>query len=523
MILSVRDVLELPVFADSAVELVTGGDALDTPVRWVHVSELLETAALLTGGELILSTGLMIGADVEAAARHLAQLQQAGAAGIIVELPAGREPTRSALRRAAAETTVPVVILHNQTRFVDVTEAVHRLIVADQLEQLEANRRIHELFTDLALRGAAPERIVNAAAELLGATVVLEDPSGTVVAFGSAPDAAEHPSRPPAGAAPECADGGPTEVVALVSVREAAWGQLRVTRRADATARHVAERAAQAIALHLIAERDDKDLAALAQSTFLADVSAGELEPAQVDEQATALGLTHRGAIVPLVLHWSGSVGPLEAMRRERRLREVISSAVRRCGASALVGRVGPDSVAVIVAAATRPAGIEPVIDCIAADVTAAHLDAEPAPLWIGAGPAATAVHVAAAGLAEAGHVAAAAAGLGTGTRNWFRSSDVRLKGLVALLADEPRVTAFATSELGPLLAPERRDDLAVIRALTRSGGSKSGAAEALYLSRPALYHRIARLERELGVSLSEPGSLLSLGVAVLVADTLND
>lgn len=527
MRLSVRDVLGLPVLADADVELVTGERALDNPVRWVHVSELLEVAALLSGGELLLSTGLMIGADVDAAAQHLRRLHEAGAAGVIVELPPGREPTCTALRRAAVDAQLPVAILHRQTRFVDVTEAVHRLIVADQLEQLEAARQIHELFTDLALRGAAPERVVAAAAELLHAGVILEDPSNRVVALGSAPrTASSRALRPPVGGTIGQDDG--TEVVggvgagvgAVVFVRDVAWGRVRVPGRADSTALHVAERAAQAITLHLMAERDDRDMAASAQSTFLADVLTGDLTDQEMDERAATLGLVTGGEIVPLAVRWSSPTTPLDATRRERSVRDVLSAAVRRAGASALTGHVGPDAMAVLLAAPAE-ARVDAVVGKIAAAVAEAHRDvpvrARP---WIGAGPSSSTVRDAAAGLAEAAHVASAAVGLGEATRTWFRAVDVRLPGLITMLVDEPRVAAFARAELGPLVRPERRDDLSVVRALVRAGGAKSAAAAALFLSRPALYHRIGRLERELGVSLTAPDSLLSLGVALQVYDT---
>jgi purine catabolism regulator len=106
------------------------------------------------------------------------------------------------------------------------------------------------------------------------------------------------------------------------------------------------------------------------------------------------------------------------------------------------------------------------------------------------------------------------------GARAWFRASDVRLRGLLALLHDDPRVQAFVEAELGPILAPDADTGmLELLRQYVAAGGSKTRLAALTHRSRPALYKRLDRLERLLGVDLDEPMSLMSLGVAVLAHD----
>lgn len=523
MQVTVRSVLALPAVIGGHPELIAGQPALDAPVRWVHVSEQLEIAELLQGGELVLTTGLMIGSDPTAASAQLVELERAGAAGVVVELPAGREPTLLALRAAAAQATLPVVILHRRVRFVDITEAVHRLIVAEQLEQLEANRRIHETFTDLALSDASPAQIVGAAASMLGSAVLLEDPEGRVVqTAGTQRAQPEEPPEREAGTA------------VLVSVRESAWGRLLVPDRSDATARHVAERAAQALALHLMAERDARDLAALAQSAFLAELAQWPGSGDEAEARAASLGLASTGRLVSLCLVMPPrSEDPLAASRAERALREDVRRAVAGAGATALMGHAAGNALTVLLAPG-RGAARDATMNRVALDVLASA----PGERWMGVGPASADVIEAAANLAEAHHVAQAARQLGAtlpdaagpattlpdaagpdpARRLWFRASDVRLPGLMAMLASDPRCERFASSEVGPLLAPGREQDLALVRALVETGGSKQAAATRLFLSRPAVYHRITKVEDELGVSLSDPASLTSLAVALLIA-----
>jgi len=54
---TVADVLRMPEVRRGHPRVVAGQGALGNPVRWVHVSELADTAPLLRGGELVLTTG----------------------------------------------------------------------------------------------------------------------------------------------------------------------------------------------------------------------------------------------------------------------------------------------------------------------------------------------------------------------------------------------------------------------------------------------------------------------------------
>ena len=58
MLPTIREVLRLEEVVTAVPEVLTGEDALDRPVRWVHVSETADVTHLVKGGELILSTGV---------------------------------------------------------------------------------------------------------------------------------------------------------------------------------------------------------------------------------------------------------------------------------------------------------------------------------------------------------------------------------------------------------------------------------------------------------------------------------
>ena len=59
--LSLADVLDLPVVRRALPEVVIGDAALGREIRWAHVIEMPDPDDLLKGGELVLTTGLGAG------------------------------------------------------------------------------------------------------------------------------------------------------------------------------------------------------------------------------------------------------------------------------------------------------------------------------------------------------------------------------------------------------------------------------------------------------------------------------
>ena len=90
------------------LELTTGDAGADSPVRWVHISELPDPTPWLAGGELLLTTGLQLtdertqrayDAIVDGRAEHTAPTGEAAVRGADVE---GIHQMRVAARRLRA-------------------------------------------------------------------------------------------------------------------------------------------------------------------------------------------------------------------------------------------------------------------------------------------------------------------------------------------------------------------------------------------------------------------------------------
>jgi hypothetical protein len=113
--------------------------------------------------------------------RCSSQLAEVGAAGIVLELGAHYRYVPAVLADAARSADIALIVLHREVKFVTITEAVHRRIIADQTAALEARDAVRTLFTGLALRGAPTEFIVEQVGLTLAAPVVLESVGHEVV------------------------------------------------------------------------------------------------------------------------------------------------------------------------------------------------------------------------------------------------------------------------------------------------------------------------------------------------------
>jgi purine catabolism regulator len=184
---TVREVLELDALRRGAPEVVAGAAGLGRPVRWVHISELADVAGLLHGGELVLTTGVMLPEDRAELAAYLDALADVQAAGLVVEL--GRRYADTLPRplvRAAERRGLPLVALRTEVRFVAVTEAVHARVVDAQLARLRASDAVHQVFNELSVEGAEPQEVVREVARVAQAPAVLENLAHQVLAFDPA-------------------------------------------------------------------------------------------------------------------------------------------------------------------------------------------------------------------------------------------------------------------------------------------------------------------------------------------------
>ncbi len=528
-ILSLARILELPAVAAGEPEVLGGAELLENAVRWVHVAETPALAGLLAGGELVLSTGMTFGPTGQGVADFIKQVRGAKASGIIVELVASanheQDQTIEALRHVAQGNNFPVILLRRRVRFVEITEVVHRMLVSDQLAALERSRMIHEVFTALSLRNATEEGIVGRAAELIGAPVILEDVAHLVLGFNPGPQPVpglleRWPERSRRVGYLEKTGRGMGEENWLqtpVGIQGQRWGRLVVPGELgnDQDAAMVLERAGQTLSIARLAGRDQRELLHQARAGLLHELRQPHALVAQeVIDRAGALGLAQSPHYVPLVFRLDDDPGqtPMGVQLRERALLDALNAVVESSRSTALAASLQSGRIGMVLGVGAKQLE-EPLLERICRNLALN----QPRLDWsVGVGRGRGSVKEAAHGLEDAIQVAETVATFETRSRPFYRFADVRLRGLLALMHQDGRLKSFAEAELAGILDPPDEPALELLGLYLKHGGNKSALARTGFLSRPALYARLEKLEDKLGVSLDDAESRTSLHVAML-------
>ncbi|NPC42193.1 PucR family transcriptional regulator [Nocardioides sp. zg-1230] len=530
--MTLREALELPTFRRAAPEVVAGVAGTDRAIRWVHATERPDVRQLLRAGDLLLTMGTGLPEDDDAAglASFVDELADVGSAGVVVEL--GRRWEHAlpdALVAACERHGLPLVVLARETRFAALAQEIGERVVDQQLAELREAQRVHETFTELSNDLASPVDILRAVQRLADAPVVVENAQHRPLDYFSGPDADDGflDGWPARSRRVEVAgrtgwDAANGWLVTRLGTTDRAWGRL-VIGSPDAPSQRlvaVAERAASALALHRLHDRDRGTLMRRTHLELLTGLAEGRgSDDAGADEVGRRCELAgfpvHRRSLTGVVVRGRvGAVPPVD-------LDEVAATVVRAAHALRLPALVCEVERDLRVLVSTSPgADADDLVDRLAARVLAHH------EVVVAAGrtvPDRTGV---ARTVAEAGQVADAVPQARRGKDpDVHRLADLHLRGLLALLGEDERVRLFVERELGPLQQHDRADGsrtelLAALRALLLHPASKTEAAASLHLSRAAFYDRLARIESVLGADLDDPDVRVSLHVA-LVADEL--
>ena len=529
--------------------VVAGADRLDVPVRWVHAIELTDVAQLLRGGELVLSTGIALPDDERLLAAYITELAGIGVAGLAVEL--GRRYAGSlppALITAARQAGLPLIAFEHEVAFIEITEAVHARIIDAQLDELRVSERLHEMFTELSVAGASAEEVVRQAAALAGRPVILADLSHRVLAFspgggdpGQLLSGFAARSRSVRLSGRTAYDEASGWLVTPVGARGEDWGRVILVCSVppSPTDTVLIERAATTLALGRLLTRHRESLERQAHRTLISGIiSQAHADPAEAAVRSRALGVPVDGRqLIAMVLRFrdrmaSGpgsprGIGPggprgmdpggLLGMPAHARVLDLADAAAAACRAEripSLVGTLDDDRAGAMLSLGPR---VEPddVLTRLATRIRD-RAGVDPDLLVIGVGATAGSIRDVRRSFLEASQVAdVAASRLDSAAAPFYRLPDLRLRGLLHLLRDDPRLQTFVERELGALLAADS-GLVDVLAAYLAAGGNKAEAAKASHLARPTFYERLRRIERILGTDLSSAESRTSLHVALL-------
>ncbi|MGV0743424.1 PucR family transcriptional regulator [Mycolicibacterium sp. XJ870] len=493
--LSLREVLDDPALSAARPQVLAGWSRLDTAIRWVHTSEVLDIAELLSGGELLLVAGVILGDSTPSQLHaYIDSLADAGAAGLAVERPRVG-PLPAALVARANARDFPLIELTEVVRFVEVTRAINSRLVNESVRALQFNDEVtHMLAGVLAAQGDLDDMVSRLSA-LSGCSIAVRSVSGAVLASVEVGD-----PRPRSYAHVAAIESAGVTIATLEVLPRAGVDLQMVTA--------VCRRAPESLALALLRwrplTRSDQHLRevfrlmALAEDTGRPPALRADTEAA-LRRTARELGFAPGGWYVGVVaLSVDGPLQVAELSAVLRRDDRPVLSEIRDGRHRSIVRFDGREDAASVT------------------DGLVASLYSSPLPRALRIGVAEPTRDL--PDLAEKMATAATAALLSTESEFVGLARDVAIDHLLSTV-DSAAVDRFLRSVLGPMLIVDRSAELLTTLTVLFRTGSRAAAAKKLNIHRQTMYQRLHRIEKILGRPIGDAtGSTGALLVAVELA-----
>ncbi len=159
------------------LRLLAGEAGLEAPVRWVHITELEDPTPWMSGGELLLTTGLQLDTP-DRQRTFVDRLADHHLAGLGFGTGFTHEHVPEAVVAAARERSLPLVEVPYDVPFIAVTEAAFSRLVNEQYAVLRRAIAAHERLERIVLAERGLDAIVAALATLIGGSVLAFDARG---------------------------------------------------------------------------------------------------------------------------------------------------------------------------------------------------------------------------------------------------------------------------------------------------------------------------------------------------------
>ena len=529
--LSVRDLIK-----DLDVRVLAGEHGLDLPVRWVHISELTDPTPWLSGGELLLTTGMQLDTP-ECQREFISRLTDHHLAGLGFGTGFRHQEVPEPLLELAAQRDFPVLEIPYEVPFIAVTEAAFTRLVNEQYAVLRRALTAQERLERIVLSERGLEALAAALAALIGAAVVVFGARGEPLvqrAFRRPVDAdalltlqsqvrdralrrdarsfmpsIEDGSR--GLALPVAADGAPVQGASGARAPEAWLVAVKDTGPLSDFDRLTLHQAVTIVALELLRGRVAGDTERRLAGDVLAAVVRGELVGVELTRRLEPFGLADRVAAIVLERPNSGrgSSAPAE---------EALSMALREEATPGLVASTGSLTCALVTgmpedelfALAERVAALLPaqIGEAVLVGVGRSVQGAD----------ARRSFHEARCALEALVLGVSPSGSNGSGPKLVATYNDLGSFQLLLSLQDDEALRLFCDSILGPIEKSEGHYGSELMRSLEafiEENGQWERAARRLYCHRHTLRYRIRRVEELTGRNLGSARDRIEFWLAL--------
>ena len=536
---------------EMGLELATGEDGADVPVRWVHISELPDPTPWLSGGELLLTTGIQLGSE-ERQREFVRLLSGHHLAGLGFGTGFDHDRLPDALVDEAGRLDFPVFEVPYALPFIALTEKAFTRLVNEQYEVLQRGIAIHKRLERLVLEERGLDEVVRALAATTGGAVWVLSARGETIAAtrfrrqvpeGALEHVREEVRRRSGGLAGTVAREGPDaartaamlsdealefapdhpeiagrSLVLPVSIRGRGGPQAWLVAARDAGGlgdfeRLILQQAVTVVALELMRQRAMRDTERRLAGDVLAEALTGRLSESELAVRLRPFGVGASAAVLVfarLDRPPAGGGGP----GRAAAMLSTAEGDLDRFLADAGLGALVASRERLLCAVVDARDGLDPV--AVAARAREA-LQAEHGELRAAASrPAAV------GSLRRSFHEARCAleaAALANGQSPPVASyRDLGAFQLLLSLQDDEALRLYCDSVLGPLedASGEYGDELIrSLEAYIEQNGQWEKAARELYCHRHTLRYRIRRVEKLTGRDLSSARDRIEFWLAL--------
>jgi purine catabolism regulator len=306
---------------ECGLRLAAGEKGADREVRWVHISELEDPTRWLSGGELLLTTGIQLESG-ERQRTFVRLLDDNGLAGLGFGVGFGFEELPDALVDEASRRGLPLFEVPYEMPFIAITEHAFGKLLNEQYDVLQRASHVHERLERSVLEGRGLDQILRSIAEAVGGAAFVLDPSGR--------ELSRHPRRggPAASALESLAaevggrDGHGRVAAFAPAVEELSERALvvPVSGRKEAAAiawlvvvsdgqplgpfeRLIGRQAAMVVGLELMRERVVRETERRLAGDLLAEALAGRLDSEELAGRLRPFGIGPEGAVLVFELN----------------------------------------------------------------------------------------------------------------------------------------------------------------------------------------------------------------------------
>ena len=498
------------------LELAAGDGRADAPVRWVHITELSDPTPWLSGGELLLTTGMQL--DSATRQREFVQrLAEHHLAGLGFGTGFDHAKLPAPMVEAAQELDFPLFEVPYEMPFIAVTEKAFGRLVNEQYEALQRGIAIHKRLERLVLEERGLGELVRALAAAIGGAVLVLSSRGEEMAAKSfrrdLPEGAveaireEVRNRPGDGQvefAPDHPEVAGRSLVLPVSTRSQGAPQAWLVAVRDAGAlgdfeRLILQQAVTVVALELMRQRAMRDTERRLAGDVLAEALSEQLSEAELGTRLRPFGIGTQAAVLVF--------GPECSAAAERDLDRLLAD----LGVGALVATREGLLCAVVDAPPDGPDALD-LARQAREELAKAH-----GALRAAASRAAS-VGLLRRSFHEARCALEATALANGATPKVASYRDLGAFQLLLSLQDDDALRLYCDSVLGPLVegGGEYGDELIrSLEAFIEQNGQWERAARELFCHRHTLRYRIRRVEELTGRDLSSARDRIEFWLAL--------